>query len=278
MERWLRFEHLVARIHEAVDGDYYTVEHDVTLTEPGTGRATAQIDILLRPRSPFLGPILISCKSSGERVGVDHVREWSDVVAHAGAAAGVIVSPTGFTAGAIDAAKDPTRRISLWLPRRFTDADYAPNDDSPNGYLRSIHTTFQVRIPQPDVESLVIDVEPVSERYEGIIVESRFAADTRDRYHLRDESDNVVGNLWDEYIKAGEAVRTSGIAQVEFTEPRFLVLAGRRVRFKRLSVKINVGTFSMESVLDFSKETFAYENAITGAVRSVPLPARMLGE
>src|SRR5690242_7879324 len=106
MERWRKFEHLVARIHQAVDGDYYAVEHDVTIVEPGTGRATAQIDVLLTPKSPFVGPVFVSCKSSSDPVGIDHVREWSDIVHRAGAAAGMIVSPTGFTARAVDAAKD----------------------------------------------------------------------------------------------------------------------------------------------------------------------------
>ena len=124
MQRWEKFEDLIARIHKAVDGDYFRVEHNVRNMEPGPGQAPAQIDILLKPMSPLLASSFVSCKSSGDPVGIDHVREWSDIVHRAGAAAGIIVSPTGFTAGAIDAAKDPTRRLSLWVPRPFTDEDY----------------------------------------------------------------------------------------------------------------------------------------------------------
>ncbi len=276
MLSWLKFEHLVAQIHRVADGEYYTVEHDVTITEPSSSRVRAQIDIVLRPKSPFMGPVFVSCKSSGHSVGIDHVREWSDIVAHAGAAAGVIVSPTGFTADAIDAASDPTRRISLWVPRAFTDDDYAPDDKSPDGYLRSIHTTLRARVLQPVLDSFSLDVEPASGRYEGVTVEYTFGAETREQYYLRDASDNVVGNLWDEYLKAAKSVRTSSTVRVEFGEPRFLVLNGHRVRFNCLSAKINVATFSLPFETDFSKETFAYENVLTREMRTVPLPARRL--
>jgi hypothetical protein len=275
MQRWQKFEHLVARIHEALDGAHYTVEHDVTVIEPGG--AEAQIDVVLTPKSAFVGRILISCKSSGAPVGIGHVREWASIVHETGAAAGVIVSPTGFTADAIEAARATTRRVSLWFPRPLTDADFAPDDEAPEGYLKSIHTTMRARVLRPREETFTIDVEPIGER-KGITVTSRFSAATRDGYYLRDEQDNVVGNLWDEYIAAGEKVTSSGEARVEFAESRFLVIAGYRVRFRALSVYIEVGHFELAFETDFSKLAFAYENAVTGDIKTVPLPASLLDQ
>lgn len=274
MPRWLDLEYLVAHIHLMLDGEHFTVEHGVKITEPHGARA--QIDVVLRPKSPLMGPVFVSCKSSGERVGVDHVREWSDIVAHAGAAAGVIVSPAGFTADAIEAASVPARRISLWVPRAFTDEDFAPDASSPGGYLRSIHTTLQPRVAQVVPGSLVIDLEPASGQYQGITIDCTFSAATRAQYYLRDAADNVVGNLWDECIKAGKAVCTTSTMRVEFNQPRFLVLQGHRVRFNFLTAKISVATYSLPFEIDFSKESFGYQNAVTQELRTVPLPARML--
>lgn len=274
MQGWQKFEHLVARIHRALDGEHFTVEHDVTVTEPGG--AEHQIDVLLTPKNAFSGPVFVSCKSSGDPIGIDHVREWADIVQQTGAAAGVIVSPTGFTSGAIDAARAPARRVSLWTPRLLTDDDFAPDERSPNGYLRSIMTTLHMRYPNPREETFVLDVESTSGAREGRTLTFTFSARTRDRYFLRDERDNVVGNLWDEYIAAGERVLVSGPARVEPTEPRFLVLDGHRVRFKVLSVQIDVGEFDLTFETDLAKLGFAYENAVTGRIKMVPLPANLI--
>ena len=275
MQRWQKFEHLVARIHQALDGDHYSVQHDVTVTEPGG--AEAQVDVVLTPKTPFAGRILISCKSSGDPVGIGHVREWASIVQETGASAGVIVSPSGFTADAIEAATAPTRRVSLWSPRPLTDADFAPDDESPGGYLRSIHTTMRARMLSLREGTLTIDVEPIGEP-KGITVTSVFSAATRDGYYLRDSQDNVVGNLWDDYIAAAKNVSASGEIRVEFAEPRFLVVAGHRGRFRLLRAYIDVGHFETVFETDFARTAFAYENAVTGEIRTVPLPLNMLDQ
>lgn len=120
-ESWKDFESLVAQIHRTLDpGGQFEILQDVKL--PEVHGAKSQVDVLLRSKNKLLGDLLISCKSSRHPVGIDHVREWSDVVQRHGASAGAIVSPTGFSSEAKLAAADPQRRISIWLPRRLPSA------------------------------------------------------------------------------------------------------------------------------------------------------------
>lgn len=271
---WKHFERLVAQIHDVLDGSNYTVTHNVTLTE--ASGATHQIDVLLTPKTAFTGPVLISCKSSESPVGIDHIREWADIVNHLGAAAGVIVSPTGFTAGAISAAKDPTRRISLWIPRPLTANDFAPDEKSPNGYIREVNAQAIISEPRPQSETFVLDVESITGQREGITLSFRFSAENRDSFYLRDDRDNVVGNLWDDYVEAATKLPASGIARVEPAEPRFIVLEGHRLRFKSLSMYVEIVEHIIDINVDLAKMAFGYENVVTQAVKTVPLPACIL--
>lgn len=271
---WKHFERLVAQIHDVLDGSNYTVTHNATLTE--ASGATHQIDVLLTPKTAFTGPVLISCKSSESPVGIDHIREWADIVNHLGAAAGVIVSPTGFTAGAIAAAKDPTRRISLWVPRPLTANDFAPDEKSPDGYIREVNTQAIIREPRPQPETFVLDVESITGQREGITLSFRFSAETRDSFYLRDDRDNVVGNLWDDYVETATKLPASGIARVEPVEPRFIVLEGHRLRFKSLSMYVEIAEHIIDINVDLAKTAFGYENVATQAVKIIPLPVYIL--
>ena len=147
MQGWQKFEHLVARIHQVLGGGRFTIEQDVTLTEPSG--AEHQIDVVLTPKGPFLGRILVSCKSSSVRVGMDHVREWADIVQHTGSAAGIIASPTGFTSGAIDLAKNPTRRVSLWVARLLTIEDFPSSINPTSQDFNGLRFTTRGRVPLP---------------------------------------------------------------------------------------------------------------------------------
>lgn len=274
VRRWQKFEDLVRQIHEALDGEAFTIEHDVTLVEPGG--ATHQIDVRLTPKSPFFGPVLISCKSSGDPVGVAHVREWANIVQETGAAAGIIVSPVGFTADALAAARAPTRRVTLWVPRAFAEGDFAPDERAPRGYLRSTHITMRMQVPQPRTDRFVLQLESATGRSEGRQIAVAFSARAREQLYLRDAEDNVVGNLWDEYIAAAEALQASGVARVEPAEPRFLVLDGCRVRFHRLELPIDMHEVEHIMEIDLMRSAFVYQNAVTGETRTVPLPPALL--
>jgi hypothetical protein len=264
----------VARIHELLDGDYYTVQHDVVLTEPDGG--THQVDVLLKPKNSYARPILLSCKSSKHPIGPDHVREWESVVQGTGAAAGVIVSPTGFTDDAVKLSKAETRRISLWKVRRLSADDFGPDERSPTGYIRGVGVTMHLKYSRPREDTFVLDVESASGRREGRTIPFTFSARTRERGYLRDEHDNLVGNLWDQYVVAAEALKQSGSARVEYAEPRFLVLDGHRLRFKSLSMEIEVLEHVVKFEIDVTRNAFAYENVVTGEVKFVPLPPSVL--
>jgi len=274
MEGWRKFEHLVQRIHQLLDGTMYRVEHDVTITEPGG--ASHQVDVLLTPKASISGRVLVSCKSGSSPVGIEHVREWADIVQQTGAAAGIIVSPTGFTADAIQASRAPARRVSLWSPRPLALRDFQPDDGSRAGYIARVHVTGLLREPRPATDSFLLDVERVGPPG-GQAVTYDFSAGSRNAWYLRDEQDNVVGNLWDEFVAAALRMEVSGVARVEAAEPRFLVLGGRRFRFRSLSMRIDVVEHRVEIDVDLLKGAFAYENVATGDMRMVPLPPEVLG-
>jgi Restriction endonuclease len=260
---WKQFEDLVARIHSTLDKGQFTVEQNVRLSEP-TG-AEHQVDVLLRPKSLFHGPVLISCKSSAHPVEVGHVREWSNIVEHTGAAAGVIVSPTGFTSGAIDHVRNPARRISLWIARPLTEDDLSPDA------LRSIQYTLQSRTPFPRLETFKMDTEPVSPSGETRVVTMTLSAATRDRYFLTDEHGNTMANLWDEYIAVTAALSESGAFRIEFSDDRFLMVEGRRVKFNHFTGYVDIGTSDIEVLIDLTIGVYVYENALTGHIRQIPL-------
>jgi hypothetical protein len=269
VQSWQKFEHLVARLHKVLGGDHYTVDQDITIAEPSG--AEHQIDVVVTPKSPFLGRILISCKSGAENVGMDHVREWSDIVQHTGSASGVIVSPQGFTSGAIDLGKNTARRVSLWIARPLTDDDFAPDEKSPEGYIRRIELNLQIRESRPRIESFKVDAEAVTPEHKGQRISFNFSRETRDQFYLRDVQDNVVGNLWDDYIAAATSLPEGGPACVEPTELRFLIIEGHRVQFKSLRFEIDLVQHDSRHEIDLANGMYGYQNAVSGQVLPVPL-------
>jgi hypothetical protein len=280
MCKWKDFERLVARIHSVLDPELYEVAHNVRISEPGGG--SHQVDVLLKPKRGFAGPVLVSCKSGGHSVGVDHVREWADVVQNTGASAGVIVAEAGFTNEAKTLASVPSRRLTLWMPRRLTLEDFAPDgaseiqeDGTRAGYVCSVHMDLVLREPRPKPETMKLEVEPVGPRT-GKTVSHAFSQSTRNDWYLRDEHDRVVGNLWDLYVEAAKQLERSGAVEVVPDDPRFLVLGGVRQRFKSLAVEIEMVNHVREIDVDVREDALAYENAVTGEVKLVPLPASVL--
>jgi len=270
---WEQFEHLVTRIHEALDGQLYGIRHNVEVTEESGGKH--QIDVLLEPKSPLLGPVLVSCKSGAQVVGPDHVREWSDIVQQTGASAGVIVAASGFTSGAMVLARRAARRLSLWVPRPLSAKDFGPDDESQTGYISQVAVSVVARAHRPIESSFMLDVEPVGKRT-GRTQEFRSSAANRKSWYLRDEQDNVVENLWDLYTAAATSLDATGVAEVRCSDPRILVLDGVRLWFHSLSMKIEVVEHPIDIAVDVTKSAFGYENVLTGDVRLVPLPPRLL--
>jgi hypothetical protein len=268
MKKWQQFEQLVAAIHRLLNGADYDVEVDVKITEPAG--ATHQIDVLLRPKSVFAGPILISCKAWSGPVGIEHVREWADIVQQTGAAAGVIVAESGFTSGAIDAARSICRRISLWRPRPLTDKDFVPDTESPNGYISQVQVRICLAQPRLVEGSVKLDVSRADGQSDGTTGSAIFSYQTRDLWYLRDETDNIVGNLWDLFLTRAQTA-TSAVEIVP-SESRFLVLDGTRMRFNRLAFAIENIVDERTIEIDLLKSAMGYENAVSGRACIVPLP------
>ncbi len=273
MKRWERFEDLVGRIHDALGRGAYSVDRDVIVSEPSGG--SHQIDVRLRPTNPFSPPILVSCKSGGAPVGADHVREWSDIVQQTGAAAGIIVSPAGYTAGAVNLAGKPERRVSLWVPRLLTAADFGPTRESPMGLVQAVRITSKIYSPRVRPETFKLDVAAL-EGPLGREFTFEFSAVRRSDWYLRDDADNVVGNAWDDFVAAVEQVRERGEVRIAPEFPRFIVFEGYRLRFNALHVVVELDCTEIEHGFDLTLDAFGYENAVTGKVAWVPLPARIL--
>ena len=269
MKDWERFEGLVAQIHRVLNAADYDIETDVTLREQSG--ATHQVDVLLRPKTPFAGLILISCKAWESRVGVDHVREWSDVVQQTGAASGVIVSMRGFTRDALDAARNPVRRLSLWTPRKLTLDDFAPDEDSPDGYIARVSTRVVVTEPRLVEGSFVLDTFRADGKPKGHELAYSFSANDRATWYLRDEQDNIAENLWDVFVKRATSAAQSGVIEIIPPEPRFVVLGGTRLGVRRIAFQIEVRRHEQAIEVDLLKRAIAYENALTGGVSIVPL-------
>lgn len=228
--------------------------------------------MLLRPKTPFAGPVLISCKAWSNPVGVDHVREWADIVQRTGAASGVIVAQTGFTSVAIDAAKNPDRRLTLWKPRALTRDDFAPDEDAGTGYIARVQTRMVISEPRFVEGSFRLDVVRADGHQSGAELEFEFSAASRNQWYLRDEIDNVTENLWDLFVARGEACKDSGSIDIVPDESRFLVLGGTRFHLRRASFDMLVLKHERMIDIDVLKRAIGYENVVTKQVTIVPLP------
>jgi hypothetical protein len=258
---WQQFEALIAAIHRVLNASDFDVESDIAVEEPSG--AQHQIDVLLRPRTSFCGPILVSCKAWSAPVGIDHVREWADIVQHTGAAAGVIVAQVGFTSAAIDAARNLERRISLWRPRQLTVGDFGARAGVPGGFIARVQTRCVFREPRPVEGSFEIDVERadgLSERGELPFI---FAHAERKRWYLRNEDDDVTDNLWDIYVARAEACLEAGVVEYIPSERRFLVLGGIRLQLKRFAFEVQVQHHEQLIEVDLVKHAIGYENMVT---------------
>lgn len=273
-ESWKDFESLVAQIHRTLDpGGHFEIIQDVKL--PEVHGAKSQVDILLRSRNKLMGDLLISCKSSKYPVGIDHVREWSDVVQRHGASGGAIVSPTGFTAEARLAAADPQRRISLWLPRRLNLDDFGPDEKSPDGYIARVEAKGIITEWRPRPETIQIKLEKVGDL--RLELHWSFSSNERESWYLRDAADNVVGNLWDRFVESERTVQEPGLFRIEPPEPQYVVLGGVRLRFRFLSFVFDRIEHVRNISVDLLELALAYENVVTGERSIIPLPPSVLG-
>ncbi len=263
---WRKFEKLIEAFHTTFHGDHYEVQKDVTLT--GQTGGTHQIDVLLRPRSPYSGPVIVSCKFENSPTGPDHVREWSTVVNEVAAAKGVIVSKSGFTPDAIAIAQNPERRVELWHVRELNEKDF-------DGYIQKISIQATLKEPYIPENTVHFVVEPTQKGAIREKIPFRFSRRTRNELYLRDEQDTIRENLWDEFVKFyyENVSIDKDILQhtIKFEEPRFIVVNGRRFIFRSFSFEIHHRLHTFEIEFDALEHfNLVYENVITKETKLVP--------
>jgi hypothetical protein len=134
-----KYERLTAVVFQLLDADA-TVEHDLKLR--GDGKATVhQIDVHIA-RGPRRKRVIIECRDKVEpnKIERDDARSFATVVRHLDAD-GVMVTTTGFTAGARTLAADEGLRLMTLKPFLPVDAE---------GRLMAIDIKARAVMPVPD--------------------------------------------------------------------------------------------------------------------------------
>jgi hypothetical protein len=268
--KWAHFEAFVTAIHHHLEPTGTTVEADVQLREPHG--ASHQIDVLIGRDRPA-GPTLVSCKAWSQKVGVDHVREWSDIVRHTGAAAGVIVGESGFTSAAKAAARNPARNISLWLPRALTLDDFAPDAESPDGYIAGVEVNGTIFEPRLAASTFRLEASRADGPPEGKNLQYELSFATRGQWDLLDASGLVIGNLWDEFLKATQPQDTPGPRSYVPSRKTYVIVQDIRLELHGMYFELEVDEHRLSTTVDLLKEAFSYENVLDGTQRIVPYPA-----
>ena len=227
MKKGEEFERFVAAIHMVLDGSSWIVHHDKSIKD--SSGASNQIDVYLESKSSFCGPILISAKDWSDPVGIDHIREWADIVRETGASAGVIVARTGFTRDAKKAAGSLTRRLSLWTTRKLKYSDFSTNEVA----AIKINLAFYER--RINEKTFNFEAHRADGPIEGRKVEYNFSAKARPNLFLRDDKGEIVGNLWDLFVERSHGVTESSTIVIETESPTYLVFQGIRMKFVKLS-------------------------------------------
>lgn len=274
-KRWRQFEQLVARIHQVLDAsNVYDIEEDQILTDEAG--ATYQVDVVLRPRTAFAGPVLISCKAWKDKVGPGHVREWCAVVQALGASSGIIVAENGFTDVAIRTATPAHQRVTLWVPRPLTLDDFGPDESSPNGYIAGVNLKGTILEPRLREETFTLDAERAEGEPTGRQVSLQFSAKCRDQWNLFNGQGELVGNVWDLFVQRGNAIRESGTLRIQPDPDRFIVVGGVRMRFNGLSVAVELVHHTLNISVNLPESAIAFENVVSREMLIVPLPPSVL--
>jgi len=271
MQKWQKFEALVAAMHQYLNGSAYVVETDVKVYD---ARGTPnQVDVVMRPKTPFAGPVLISCKAWQNPVGIEHVREWADIVQQTGASNGLIVAEKGFTQGAKDAARVRTRRVSLWQPRLLVDDDFKPDDNSRHGYVRKVEVDFTLRAPRLVEGSFQLNVARADSPPEGRKLRLEFSAARRHLWDLYSDSGKVEGNLWDKFQSMALSVQKSCKVEYVPSGDEFVVMGDVKLRVNGLSFEILVDEVTFDVAVDLAVDAMCYQNVLTRETRLVPMSA-----
>jgi len=120
MPPWKDFEILVAQIQQQTAPNA-KVDHNQKIK--GKSGRTRQLDVVMRTKVGLHEVmVVLECKRHKRRVGIEKVEAFANKLKDVGAHQGAMVSPKGFDAGAIAAAKE--HNIGLWSYREALDADW----------------------------------------------------------------------------------------------------------------------------------------------------------
>jgi hypothetical protein len=161
---------------------------------------------------------------------------------------------------------------SRWTPSHLTLDDFAPDKDSPSGYIARVQTHLIVTEPHFVEGSFVLDTFRASGNPEGREIAYAFSAEVRSRWYLRDEQDGIAENLWDVFVDRATSAKQSGVIEIIPSEARFVVLEGVRLGVRRVAFEVEIRRHERTIEVDLLKRAIAYENALTGKVTIVPLP------
>jgi hypothetical protein len=141
-----RYEILAAFVFKALE-EQDTVIHDLRLT--GESDVAHQIDALVE-RNGVQRRMLIECKDfdiSGEKIGLDIIRNFRSVLEDTKADEGVVVTCNGFTTDALKYAK--AKGIKLLVLRAFEQADMA-------GRIKTVVVNLHVLAPKTPTASVCL--------------------------------------------------------------------------------------------------------------------------
>jgi hypothetical protein len=175
-------------------------------------------------------------------------------------------------ADALNAARNPERRVSVWRPLELSLDDFAPDTGSPNGYIARVQTRGVVTEPHLVEGSFHLDTFRADGKPAAREASYVFSADRRNQWYLRDAEDAVADNLWDIFIDRATSVTHSGPVEIALPAPRFLVFDGIRLGLRRATFEIELRKQEFVIEVDMRKHAIAYENVLTGQVSMVPLP------
>lgn len=155
-KKWRKFEKLVAGIH--LPGEAGTkVKFDDTIADKRTGRPR-QIDVSVSSNQSFYSHlVIIECKDKTRKVTVEWIEGFRSKIEDVGAQKGVMVSPTGFTEGAVQKAKSYgidlftlTPQLTGWVKRKRLHTENVAVPDgfrfdcpSPSNYFPPTNPSFE---------------------------------------------------------------------------------------------------------------------------------------
>lgn len=151
-----KYEQLAALVFQVLDSDA-TVEHDVKLRGDGK-RTVHQIDVHVT-RGDKTRRVVVECRDKDEpnKIDLDEARSFATVARQLGAT-GVMVTTTGFTAGALDLAADEGLELLTLKPFLPADAE---------GRLVAIDVMVRAVMPVVDAVRIIAPPGDQSEIADG---------------------------------------------------------------------------------------------------------------